>query len=59
MPSNKLAGLKDFQRQTVEYVFKRFYGDDSTSHFLIADEVGLGKRLLLEYHRQNLGASSR
>ena len=41
-----LAGLKDFQRKTVEYVFKRLYGDDSISRFLIADEVGLGKTLV-------------
>jgi len=41
-----LAGLKDFQRKTVEYVFKRLYGDDPTSRFLIADEVGLGKTLV-------------
>lgn len=41
-----LAGLKDFQKKTVEYVFKRLYGDDSTSRFLIADEVGLGKTLV-------------
>lgn len=40
-----LAGLKDFQRRTVDYVFKRLYGDDPTSRFLIADEVGLKKRL--------------
>ena len=41
-----LDGLKDFQRKTVEYVFKRLYGDDSTSCFLVADEVGLGKTLV-------------
>lgn len=41
-----LAGLKDFQRKTVDYVFKRLYGDDPTSRFLIADEVGLGKTLV-------------
>ena len=41
-----LAGLKDFQRKTVEYVFKRLYGNESTSRFLIADEVGLGKTLV-------------
>jgi hypothetical protein len=41
-----LAGLKDFQRNTVEYVFKRLYGDAPTSRFLIADEVGLGKTLV-------------
>ncbi len=41
-----LVGLKDFQRKTVEYVFKRLYGNDPTSRFLIADEVGLGKTLV-------------
>jgi len=42
-----LEGLKDFQRQTVEYVFRRLYlDDDRTSRFLIADEVGLGKTLV-------------
>lgn len=41
-----LAGLKDFQIKTVEYVFRRLYGDDSTSRFLVADEVGLGKTLV-------------
>ncbi len=52
MPSNRfssrhaMAGLKDFQRRTVEYVFRRLYGDDSTSRFLVADEVGLGKTLV-------------
>ena len=52
MPSNRflsapaLTGLKDFQKKTVEYVFKRLYGDDPTSRFLIADEVGLGKTLV-------------
>jgi len=42
-----LAGLKDFQRHTVEYIFRRLYTDsDSVSRFLIADEVGLGKTLV-------------
>lgn len=42
-----LAGLKRFQRQTAEYVFKRMYLDeDQTTRFLIADEVGLGKTLV-------------
>ncbi len=41
-----LDGLKDFQKRTVEYVFKRLYGNDSTSRFLVADEVGLGKTLV-------------
>lgn len=39
-----LAGLKDFQRRTAEYAFRRLYIDsDSTRRFLVADEVGLGK----------------
>lgn len=42
-----LQGLKDFQRDTVDYVFRRLYLDeDCTSRFLIADEVGLGKTLI-------------
>ena len=42
-----LAGLKDFQRATVDYVFKRMYLDqDPARRFLIADEVGLGKTLV-------------
>lgn len=42
-----LGGLKDFQRDTVEYVFQRLYTDaDRVSKFLIADEVGLGKTLV-------------
>src|SRR5580704_15217704 len=36
--------LKDFQRETVEYVFRRMYTDPNpTTRFLVADEVGLGK----------------
>ncbi len=39
--------LKDFQRDTVDYVFRRLYTDDDyTRRFLIADEVGLGKTLV-------------
>lgn len=42
-----LAGLKDFQRDTVDYVFRRLYLDSDTSdRFLVADEVGLGKTLI-------------
>ena len=42
-----LAGLKDFQRATVDYVFERLYGDDDpVRRFLIADEVGLGKTMI-------------
>jgi hypothetical protein len=41
------AGLKDFQRATVDYLFERLYGDrDQVSRFLVADEVGLGKTLV-------------
>ena len=42
-----LSQLKDFQRATVEYVFRRMYVDpDYARRFLIADEVGLGKTLV-------------
>ena len=42
-----LARLKDFQRRTAEYVFRRFYLDQTTTdRFLVADEVGLGKTLV-------------
>ena len=41
-----LKGLKDFQRNTVDYVFQRFHGADPTRRFLVADEVGLGKTLV-------------
>lgn len=42
-----LAQLKDFQRDTVEHVFRRLYLDpDFTRRYLIADEVGLGKTLV-------------
>lgn len=42
-----MSTLKDFQRKTVEYVFKRFYEDDPpATRFLVADEVGLGKTLV-------------
>lgn len=42
-----LDGLKDFQRRTVDYVFRRLYLDDEpVRRFLIADEVGLGKTLV-------------
>ena len=42
-----LSGLKDFQRQTVDHVFKRMYEDAAPAHrFLVADEVGLGKTLV-------------
>lgn len=42
-----LAGLKDFQRDTTEYVFGRLFTDKApTKRFLVADEVGLGKTLV-------------
>lgn len=42
-----LSQLKDFQRRTAVYVFRRFYTDaHTTSRFLVADEVGLGKTLV-------------
>ncbi|MDP9437481.1 MAG: DEAD/DEAH box helicase family protein, partial [Actinomycetota bacterium] len=42
-----LGGLKDFQRDTVDYVFRRLYEDeDAARRFLIADETGLGKTLV-------------
>lgn len=46
-PEAVLSGLKDFQRDTVEYIFRRMYTDpDATRRFLVADEVGLGKTLV-------------
>ncbi|MDQ9195384.1 hypothetical protein QBT27_17935 [Cronobacter sakazakii] len=41
-----LATLKDFQRDTVDYVFERLFGENNTTRFLVADEVGLGKTLI-------------
>jgi hypothetical protein len=42
-----LAGLKGFQRKTVDHVFRRMYDDpDPATRFLVADEVGLGKTLV-------------
>lgn len=42
-----LKSLKDFQKETVDYVFRRLYTDDDcTRRFLVADEVGLGKTLV-------------
>lgn len=39
-----LLSLKDFQRDTVEYVFSRMYAPTAPAmRFLVADEVGLGK----------------
>ncbi|KGH45691.1 hypothetical protein IN07_16570 [Modestobacter caceresii] len=42
-----LAGLKDFQRATVDHVARRFFTDDQpTRRFLVADETGLGKSVV-------------
>lgn len=42
-----LAGLKDFQRATVEHVTRRFFTDtEPTRRFLVADETGLGKSVV-------------
>src|SRR5690554_4184113 len=42
-----LNRLRDFQRRTASYVFRRFYLDnDPTDRFLVADEVGLGKTMV-------------
>ena len=43
-----LSPLKDFQRRTVDYVFRRLYldGDNCAKKFLVADEAGLGKTLV-------------
>jgi hypothetical protein len=39
-----LSSLKDFQRDTVDYVFASMYeADPPAERFLVADEVGLGK----------------
>jgi hypothetical protein len=46
-PTPVLAGLRDFQQRTVDYVFDRFYGEaDPVKRFLVADEVGLGKTMV-------------
>jgi hypothetical protein len=42
-----LGSLKDFQRASVDYVFRRLYLDEEPARrFLVADEVGLGKTLV-------------
>lgn len=40
-----LAGLKSFQRATVDHVARRFYAEGAR-RFLVADETGLGKSLV-------------
>ena len=44
--SQGLLGLKDFQMKTVDFVFKRLYGNSPTRRYLVADEVGLGKTMV-------------
>jgi hypothetical protein len=45
--TRELSRLKDFQRATVEHVYRRLWLDDEpTRRFLVADEVGLGKTLV-------------
>jgi Helicase conserved C-terminal domain len=42
-----LKRLRDFQRRTVDYVFKRMFLDDDPAYrFLVGDEVGLGKTMV-------------
>jgi len=41
--NKQLLRLRDFQRDTVEYVFRKMYGESGATRFLVADEVGLGK----------------
>lgn len=41
-----LHGLKDFQRNTVEWVFSKLLECEHNARFLVADEVGLGKTLV-------------
>jgi hypothetical protein len=46
-PGPVLLRLKDFQRRTVDTVFRRLYLDDPPARrFLVADEVGLGKTMV-------------
>ncbi|MGE0441440.1 MAG: helicase-related protein [Gemmatimonadales bacterium] len=46
-PGQVMAKLRDFQRATAEYAFRRMYLDeDHTTRFLVADEVGLGKTMV-------------
>ncbi|MBO0981966.1 helicase-related protein [Microbacterium sp. SD291] len=42
-----IRGLKGFQRDAVNHVIDRFYGDpDGSGRFLVADETGLGKSVI-------------
>ena len=47
LADDALRPLKAFQRKTVDYVAKRLLSDpDAVRHFLVADEVGLGKTMV-------------
>jgi len=59
-----LAGLKDFQRATVDRVIERFNDSDRSERILVADEVGLGKTIvakgvIAELLRQRIDQSRR
>jgi hypothetical protein len=41
-----LTDLTGFQRDTVEHVVSRFYGPETATRFLVADETGLGKTMV-------------
>jgi hypothetical protein len=41
-----LAGLKDFQRASVERVIENFFTEGNSERILVADEVGLGKTIV-------------
>ena len=41
-----LHNLKDFQRNTVHWVFSKLFEREHNARFLVADEVGLGKTLV-------------
>lgn len=42
-----MSGLKPFQQNTVNHVFRRLWLDaDAVNRFLVADEVGLGKTMI-------------
>lgn len=41
-----LRSLKDFQRDSVEYIFEQLFRSGGTNRFLLADEVGLGKTMV-------------
>ncbi|MCE5200776.1 MAG: helicase-related protein [Armatimonadota bacterium] len=46
-PDEVMNTLKDFQRNTVDFVYQRLYeGENPTKRFLVADEVGLGKTMV-------------